>query len=171
MRRRKRLVVTPLAASTTRNVLKGIATNELPSPVMSALLALCLLILHAIAPAPSAHVASRDLRAFANGVASSSDMAAAERAADHRGLGSVAPVATERDAVVWVRQASPLAGTFATRPDASARTPVAAETNARLSVEAAFASSVRVRTLDDSHAVSARGALLPYFPTAPPLRG
>jgi hypothetical protein len=138
---------------------------------MSALFALCLLILHAIAPAPSAHVASRDLRAFANGVASSSATAARERGGDTRGAQSIAPVTAERDAVAWVREASPFAGTLVTRPDSSARTPVAAETSARLSVEAAFAASVRVRTLDDSHAVSARGALLPYFPTAPPLRG
>ena len=138
---------------------------------MSALLALCLLILHAIAPAPSAQVASRDLRAVANGVASSSAAAERERGAGTHGTESIAPVTAESDAVAWVRQASPLAAMFATRPDSSARTPVAAETRARLSVEAAFAASVRVRTLDDSHAVSARGALLPYFPTAPPLRG
>lgn len=133
---------------------------------MSALLGLCLLILHAIAPAPSAQVASRDLRAFANGAA-----AASERTAGTVATESIAPVTAESDAVAWVRQASPLVGPFATRPDSSARTPVAAETSARLSVEAAFAASVRVRTLDGSHAVSARGALLPYFPTAPPLRG
>jgi hypothetical protein len=138
---------------------------------MSALLALCLLIFNGIAPAPSAHVASRDLRAFANGVASSGEAAARERSAGVLGTESVAPVAAERDVVAWVRVASPLAGTFATRPESSVRTPVAAETSARLSVEAAFAASVRVRTLDDSHAVSGRGALLPYYPTAPPLRG
>ena len=138
---------------------------------MSALLALCLLIFHAIAPAPSAHLASRDLRAFANGVASSSEAAARERSAGVRGTESVVPVTAERDAVAWVRVARPLAAAFAMRPDSSMRTPVAAETSARLSVEAAFAASVRVRTLDDSHAVSARGALLPYYATAPPLRG
>ena len=138
---------------------------------MSALLALCLLIFHAIAPAPSAHVASRDLRAFANGGASSSAAAARERGVDTRGAESVAPVTAERDEVAWVRVARPLAATFATRPDSSMRTPVVAETSARLSVEAAFAASVRVRTLDDPHAVSARGALLPYYATAPPLRG
>ena len=133
---------------------------------MSALLALCLLILHAIAPAPTAHVASRDLRAFANGA-----VVASERTAGTVGTESIAPVTTEHDAVAWVRQASPFAGTFATRSDSSARMPAAAETSARLSVEATFAASVRTRTLDDSHAVSARGELLPYFPTAPPLRG
>ena len=133
---------------------------------MSALLALCLLILHAIAPAPSAQVASRDLRAFANGAVVES-----ERTSGTVGTESVAAVTAQHDAVAWVRQAGPLAAMFATRPDSSARTPVAAERSARLSVEATFAASVRTRTLDGSHAVSARGELLPYFPTAPPLRG
>jgi hypothetical protein len=139
--------------------------------VTSSLLALCLLILHAIAPAPSARLASRDLRALTSEVAASSATVARERGGDHRDTGSVAPVTAKRDTVAWVRQASPLAGLFATRPDSLARTPVAAAGRARLSVEAASAASVRVRTLDGSHTVSARGALLPYFPTAPPLRG
>jgi hypothetical protein len=137
---------------------------------MSALLALCLLIFHAIVPAPSAHVVSRDLRAFASGVASS-PAAATERVDESRGTASVAPATTDGDAVAWVREARPFAGPFATRSEPSVRTPAAGASSARLSVEAAFAASVRVRTLDGSHAISARGALLPYFPTAPPLRG
>lgn len=42
---------------------------------------------------------------------------------------------------------------------------------ARLSAGAAFARDARARALDTSHAVSARGDVLPYFPTAPPLQG
>jgi hypothetical protein len=38
----------------------------------------------------------------------------------------------------------------------------------RLPSGATFAAAVRARTLEASHAVAARGALLPYFPTAPP---
>lgn len=137
---------------------------------MSSLLALCLLIFHAIAPAPSAHVATGEQRAQASGVTASA-VVAAQRGGDTRGSESVSPDARHGDSVAWVRDARPFAGVLATRGEAPARTPVYGMSVGRLSMEAAFAASVRVRTLDDSHAVSARGALLPYFPTAPPLRG
>jgi hypothetical protein len=137
---------------------------------MPRLLALCLLIFHAIVPAPSAQVASGGLRAHVSGVAPS---AAVElrRGDDARGGESVSPAAVPGEAVAWMRVARPVAGMFTARGDVPARTPAAGAATGRLSMEAAFAASVRVRTLDDSHEVSGRGALLPYYPTAPPLRG
>lgn len=111
-----------------------------------------------------------ELRAQASG-APASAFVAAQRGADSRGSESVSSDAGQGDTVAWVRDAHPFAGVLATRGDAPVRTPVYGSTATWLSMEAAFAASVRVRTLDDSHAVSARGALLPYFPTAPPLRG
>jgi hypothetical protein len=134
------------------------------------LLALCLLIFHAIAPAPSARVASGEQRAQASGGPASA-VVAAQRGGDAPADESVSLDAGHSETVAWVRDARPFAGILATRGDAPARMPVYGLSVGRLSMEAAFAASVRVRTLDDSHAVSARGALLPYFPTAPPLRG
>ena len=146
-------------------------TNSRPNSLpVSSLLALCLLIFQAIAPAPSAHVALGEQRAHASHVAASA-VGAAQRGGDARGSESVSPDAAHRDSVAWVRDARPFAVALAPRADAPARTPVQGMSVGRLSIEAAFAASVRVRALDDSHAVSARGALLPYFPTAPPLRG
>ena len=137
---------------------------------MSSLLALCLLIFQAIAPAPSAHVAPEGLRAYASGATTGGDVSA-QRGSDTRAGGSLSPDAAHRDAIAWVRDARPFAGVLTTRADTPVRTPVYGVSIGQLSMEAAFAASVRVRTLDDSHAVSARGALLPYFSTAPPLRG
>ena len=136
---------------------------------LSSLLALCLLIFHAIVPAPSAHVAMEGPRAAASAVAPSAAVAT-QRGGDTRGSESLSPAAAHGDSVAWVRDARSSAGVVTTRGDAPVRTAVASMSVGRLSMEAAFAASVRVRTLDDSHAVSARGALLPYFPTAPPLR-
>ena len=137
---------------------------------MTRLLALCLLIFHAIAPAPSARVAMGEQRAQASGVMAAAGVAA-QRDGETRGSESVSPDARHGDSVAWMRDARPFAGVLTTRGDVPARTPVHGMSVGRLSMEAAFAASVRVRTLDDSHALSARGALLPYFPTAPPLRG
>jgi hypothetical protein len=134
------------------------------------LLALCLLIFHAIAPAPSARVASGEQRARASAVPASA-VVAAQRGGDAPADHAVSVDAGHGETVAWVRDARPFAGMFATRGDAPARMPVYGLSVGQLSMEAAFAASVRVRTLDASHAVSARGALLPYFPTAPPLRG
>jgi hypothetical protein len=96
---------------------------------------------------------------------------AAPHGGDTRGSESLSSDASGSDFVAWVRDARPFAGVLAPRGDAPVRAPVYGVPVAWMSMEAAFAASVRVRTLDDSHAVSARGALLPYFPTAPPLRG
>lgn len=109
-------------------------------------------------------------RAQVSGVTASA-VVVGQRAGETRGTESVSLDVRQGDSVAWVRDARPFAGVLATRGDAPARTPVYGVSVGRLSMEAAFAASVRVRTLDDSHAVSARGALLPYFPTAPPLRG
>ena len=143
--------------------------HHLTASPVSRLLALCLLIFHAIAPAPSARVAMGEQRGPASVTAAAG--VAAQRGGEARGSESVSPDAGHGESVVWVRDARPFAGVLATRGDVPARTPVYGMSVGRLSMEAAFAASVRVRTLDDSHAVSARGALLPYFPTAPPLRG
>jgi hypothetical protein len=43
-------------------------------------------------------------------------------------------------------------------------------TGPRTTAGADLAAAVRARALEHSHAVSARGALLPYYPTAPPLQ-
>ena len=137
---------------------------------MSALLALCLLIFHAIVPAPSARVASEGLRADANSAAQSAEVSA-QRETDVRGGESLSADVVHRDSLAWVRDARPFAGLLTTRGDTPACTPVCGVSIGQLSMEAAFAASARVRTLGDSHAVGARGALLPYFPTAPPLRG
>ena len=137
---------------------------------MSSLLTLCLLIFHAIAPAPTVRVASEGLQARASGAASSTRVSA-QRGSDVRGGESLSPHAAHHDSVAWVRDARPVAGVFTTRADAPVRTRMHSVWVGQLSMEAAFAASVRVRALDDSHAVSARGALLPYFATAPPLRG
>ena len=137
---------------------------------MSRLLALCLLIFHAIAPARSAHVATGEQRAQASG-SSATAVVAAQHVGDARGSELLSSDAGHGDFVAWVRDARPFAGVLAPRGDAPLRAPVYGVPAAWLSREAAFAASVRVRTLDDSHAVSARGALRPYVPTAPPLRG
>lgn len=137
---------------------------------MSSLLALCLLIFHAIVPAPSARVASGDLRAHASGAVSSAE-ASVPSDIDVRGGEAVSRDTEHRDAIAWVRDARSFFGVLTTRGDTPVRTPVVGASIGQLSMEAAFAATVRVRTLDGSHAVSARGALLPYFPTAPPLRG
>lgn len=135
---------------------------------MPLLLALYLLIVQAFAAAPSARPASvqraHDVASLATGSLRDGDATREER--------SVRAEPAHGDVVAWVRQARPLAGVLATRGEETARrTPVDGATPGTMSIEAAFAASVRVRTLDDSHAVSARGALLPYFPTAPPLQG
>lgn len=137
---------------------------------MPLLLALFLLIFHSIVPAPSAQVAVDGARARW----ASADRAAASElhGAEHvHGAQSVSLESVPGELLAWVREARSLNGSLATRGHVQVRTPPADAATNRLSIEAAFASSVRVRTLDDSHAVSGRGALLPYYPTAPPLRG
>ena len=137
---------------------------------MSTFLALCLLIFQAIVPAPRAHGVVSEQRSYAGG-ATARAVVATQRGGETRGSDSVSPDAGQGESVAWVRDARAFTGVLATRGDAPVRTPVHGLSVGRLPMEAAFAASVRVRTLDDSHAVSARGALLPYFPTAPPLRG
>ncbi|MFL5620511.1 MAG: hypothetical protein ACJ79A_19205 [Gemmatimonadaceae bacterium] len=137
---------------------------------MSRLLALCLLIFHAVVPAQNVQTARGDLPPHASWVAPSPALAI-HRDRETRGDESVSPDAAHGEAVAWVRDARSLTGVFTTRADAPAGAPAVGAATGRLSIEAAFAASVRVRTLDDSHEVNARGALLPYYPTAPPLRG
>lgn len=137
---------------------------------MRSFLALCLLIFQAIAPAPKAHVAARDLRAYASGVVPRVE-ASPRHEIDVGSSESLSRDGEHRDAVAWARDARPFVAALTTRGHTPARTPVFGASLGQLSMEAAFAATVRVRTLDDSHAISARGALLPYFPTAPPLRG
>jgi hypothetical protein len=134
------------------------------------LLALCLLIFQTIVPAPSAHVATEGPRVHSSSVAPAVAVAA-QRGSETRDAESLSQGSTHGDAVAWTRDARSYAGLLTARGDAPVRTPVYGGPIGQLSMEAAFAASVRVRTLDGSHAVSARGALLPYFATAPPLRG
>ena len=109
--------------------------------------------------------ASASSMSSAKGPASAASVAAAARDDDP----SIREVES-RVSVVWVRSAQQFASILAARPAAMLHGS-AADAVARLSAEATFAASVRVRTLDASHAICARGALLPYFPTAPPLQG
>jgi hypothetical protein len=70
-----------------------------------------------------------------------------------------------------VRVAVPARGEVVTRgerPDGCGPTPPAPPSAPPAPSGATFAAAVRARTLEASHAVAARGALLPYFPTAPP---
>lgn len=134
------------------------------------LIALFLLVLQSLAPQPAAALAAAGSRAHATVVASaavSTSEAVPDRAAE-RSVRDHEP----RHASVWLRAPNAFAQIVPPRVASTPPTlpPLEAST-ARLSVEAAFAASVRVRTLDDSHEVSGRGALLPYYPTAPPLQG
>jgi hypothetical protein len=135
---------------------------------MPLLLALYLLITQAFAAAPSAPVTLGGARVRERTPIAATELWRVETAGDE----SVRPGAAPHRASVWVRDARPLVPVLATRVDGTPpRTPAAGAAAGRLSMEAAFAASVRVRTLDESHEVSGRGALLPYFPTAPPLQG
>ena len=133
---------------------------------MSLLLALYLLLIQSFAMAPSAHVAFDGARAHSPSAAV--ELRRVEAARDE----SVRADAAPRQATGWVRDARRVGAVSATRGDvAPTRTLTSGAALGRLSMEAAFAASIRVRTLDASHEVCGRGALLPYFPTAPPLQG
>jgi hypothetical protein len=136
--------------------------------LMPLLLALYLLITQAFAAAPSATATLGGARVRERTPVAATALRRIETARDD----SVRPDAAPHRTSVWVRDARPIVPVFATRVDGTpSRTPLAGAAAGRLSMEAAFAASVRVRTLDESHEVSGRGALLPYFPTAPPLQG
>ena len=135
---------------------------------MPLLLALYLLITQAFAAAPSAQVAFGATRAHEQTSSAALELRRVERARDE----SVRPDAAPHRAIAWVRDARPLAVAFTPRVDGTpSRAAAAGVATGRLSMEAAFAASIRVRTLDESHEICGRGALLPYFPTAPPLPG
>jgi hypothetical protein len=135
---------------------------------MSLLLALYLLIAQAFTAAPSVQVAFGGARASEQTSSAAAERRRVETARD----GSVQLDAAHPQAIAWVRDArSPLAVYTTRGHDATSRTSAAGAATGRLSMEAAFAASIHVRTLDQSHEVSGRGALLPYFPTAPPLQG
>jgi hypothetical protein len=117
------------------------------------LIALWLAVLHALVATPAARTPAADARAHAG-------------ASLHRS-GSEPLNQT-------VHAAHSPAGVVATRGEApSGHAPPAAPigTAPRLDDAAARAAAVRGRALDASHAVTARGAVLPFFPTAPPLQG
>jgi hypothetical protein len=147
-----------------------------PRPLVSILIALFTLVIQLLAFTPGAQSAPGWMRVRSMADASASSMPSA------RGAEGATSVAAARDddasireveprvSVVWVRAAQQVASILAARP-ATLLYGSAADAVARLSAEATFAASVRVRTLDASHAICARGALLPYFPTAPPLQG
>jgi len=138
---------------------------------MPMLIALLLLVVQSIAPQPAAARA-----AVQRGLVASAAMANARGAADDasatRSVERTVRGQDSRHATVWLRAphlvahvaTSRVASTPPTLPPGEAR-------SVCICAEEAFAASVRVGTLDDSHAVSARGALLPYYPTAPPLQG
>jgi len=109
------------------------------------LIVLCLALLRVLAPVPSGPAAR----------------------AVHARIEWSAP-STQDEAV---RVAVPARGEVVTRgerPDGCAPPTPAPATGPRLPSGATFAAAVRARTLEASHAVAARGAVLPYFPTAPP---
>lgn len=138
---------------------------------MPMLIALLLLVLQSLAPQPSAALAAASSRTHATEAAASAAVATSDAPPDRAAERSVRDQ-EPRHASVWLRAPNAFAQSVPSRA-ASTRTtlpPLEAST-ARLSVEAAFAASIRVRTLDDSHEVSGRGALLSYYPTAPPLQG
>ena len=139
--------------------------------MMPMLLALYLLVLQLLVPAPGTRAASAS---YARGDAQRVEASAlvstvSEESA--RGNELVAPDPASHDAVAWVRVARPFGIAFTTRASSTPRTAATGATLGRLSMAAGFAASVRARTLADSHAVGSRGALLPYYPTAPPLQG
>ena len=73
-----------------------------------------------------------------------------------------------------LRQALPVRSVSVARsttPLLSGPPAAALATSPRLPDAPLFAAAVRARALGLSHAVSARGDVLPYFPTAPPLQG
>jgi len=135
---------------------------------MPLLLALYLLITQAFAAAPSAPGTFAGARARERAPSAPIELRRVETARDE----SVRPDAARHRAIAWVRDARPLVVALTTRVDGTpSRTHAAGAAAGRLSMDAAFAASIQVRTLDESHEVSGRGARLPYFPTAPPLQG
>jgi hypothetical protein len=138
------------------------------------LIALLLLVVQSLAPQPAALAAGP--LAHAHALVASATMARAGSVADAASAARTAERSVRsqesRHATVWVRAPYVVGHVAPSRAASTPPTlPPADASTARLSVEAAFAASVRVRTLDDSHEVSGRGALLPYYPTAPPLQG
>ena len=140
------------------------------------LIALCALVIQLLAAVPGTQAAAHrpSARASADAQPASSSIATAAQSATS--VGAARDEASIRDvetqvSTVWVRAAHPFASVFAARSTTAPTLTPSADMPIRLSAEAAFAASVRVRTLDASHELSARGALLPYFPTAPPLQG
>jgi hypothetical protein len=138
---------------------------------MPMLIALLLLVVQSLAPQSAAALTAASSSAHATVVVAGAAAATADGRSDQGAERSVRGH-EPRHAEVWLRAPHAFAHVAPSRVSGTPPTlpPVEAST-ARLSVEAAFAASVRVRTLDDSHEVSGRGALLPYYPTAPPLQG
>jgi hypothetical protein len=136
---------------------------------MPMLIALLLLVLQSLVPQPAASVAATGSRATV--VVASAALATSDALPDRTAERSVRDQ-EPRHASVWLRAPNALAPIAPSRLASTPPTlPPLDASAARLSAEAAFAASVRVRTLDESHEVSGRGALLPYYPTAPPLQG
>jgi hypothetical protein len=143
------------------------------------LIALLLLVVQSLAAQPAALAAGPLAHAHALVASATMERATMERAENVAGDASSTRTAERsvrsqesRHATVWVRAPYVVGHVAPSRAASTPPTlPPADASTARLSVEAAFAASVRVRTLDDSHEVSGRGALLPYYPTAPPLQG
>jgi hypothetical protein len=140
------------------------------------LIALWMLVIQLLASVPGDHPAPGWASARSNADVSTSASSTSGGAARATSIGAARDDdASIRDseprvAIVWMRSVQPLAGVLAAR-SATVPSGLAADSAARLSAEATFAASVRVRALDASHEVPARGALLPYYPTAPPLQG
>lgn len=140
------------------------------------LIALCALVIQLLAAVPGTQAAAHRASARSSAAAqpASSSITTAAQSATSVGAARDEDASIRdggpRERVVWVRAVQPVASVVAARSATVLHGP-AADTAARLSAEAAFAASVRVRTLEVSHELSARGALLPYFPTAPPLQG
>jgi hypothetical protein len=135
------------------------------------LIALLLLVVQSLAPQPTAALTAASPSARANVVVAGAAVAASG-ARPHREAERSVRGQEPRQAAMWLRAPHAFAHVVPSRVAGSPPTLHPVEGSiARLSVEAAFAASVRVRTLDDAHEISGRGALLPYYPTAPPLQG
>ena len=131
---------------------------------MPLLAALWLALLGALAAAPTARSLGPAAAAVAAWSATPADRPAAADEAARAG----------RPAREALRAARPVTAATAARAGSASGNgpvPVALASAPRLSGEAAFAADVRARSRAASHAVAARGGVLPYFPTAPPLQG
>lgn len=133
---------------------------------MPLILALCLALLRALVAPPAGPVIGPTVAAPVQ-VAAWGDQGAADRIPrlTHDGA---------RPAHEDVRAAAPVTELVTGRGEArgwSIPVPAVGGAAPRLTSEATYAAEVRARALGESHVVAARGGVLPYFPTAPPLQG